>query len=568
MKKFIAYINIFICILFGSCNSQPIPSDISPTIGEIFSRDAAIATSIENGSQALFNAQGGVFIENKVFTFNQGVWKNGEESIYIDHPDEETTLTALYPAYSGETLITHNPYDNDTLTDVLIAQSTFTDETDIQLEFRHLFSKLTVHIHSSIASTIDAVTITVPQINQIAPISGEFTTDGEHSTHFIDENSTGINSCSCIVPALENCALTLTFTFKNGEEKSHYLTHSFVSGHIYECHVNRPPGIRNAADLIAFAELINKEHTGNRKLSEFGEEIEGKMVYRLLNDLILTEEDCQRLSPIGNHASTPFNNTFDGEGHTISNLILPEEHMFSKYSGLFGHITSNGIVQNFKIDYASTISDSDCTCKYIGVIASSNDGTINNCSVTNSTINHKKNGEGIGLICGISNGTIINCYTKDNNIYLANPSYAGGISGSSDAMIINCYSFNNEFYPNESRSYIGSIIGKTSNDKKTFNIRNCYIYHNQNTSYWYAAIGYTQNASIRSFYYNMGELNGGELGTRLQNVEKYNQNFKFNGTHISDLLNNWIDTTGKESAYAKYTFNRWTTAPDGSPCFE
>ena len=565
MKRFIVYINIFICILFGSCNSQPIPSDISPTIGEIFSRDAAIATSIENGSQALFNAQGGVSIENKIFTFNQGVWKNGEESIYIDYPGE-TTLTALYPAYSGETLITHNPYDNDTLTDVLIAQSTFTDETNIQLEFHHLFSKLTVHIHSSIANSIDAVTITTPKVNQIAPISGEFTTDGEHSTRFIDKNNTGINSCSCIVPALENCALTLTFTFKNGEEKSHSLTHSFVSGHIYECHVNRPPGIRNAADLIAFAELINKEHTGNRKLSEFGEEIEGKMVYRLLNDLILTEEDCQRLSPIGNHTSTPFNNTFDGEGNTISNLILPDEHTESKHYGLFGYIESDGIVQNLKINNASTILDPTCT--FIGVIASSNYGIINNCSVSNSTINHKNGNAEIGLICAISTGTIINCYTKDNNIYLAGYTYAGGISGSSDAMIINCYSFNNKFYPKGSGSYIGSIIGRTSNDKKTFNIRNCYIYHNQNTSNWHAAIGYTQNASIRSFYYNMGELNGGELGTKLQNVEKYNQNFKFNGTHISDLLNNWIDTTGKGSAYSQYTFNRWTTAPDGSPCFE
>ena len=63
------------------------------------------------------------------------------------------------------------------------------------------------------------------------------------------------------------------------------------------------------------------------------------------------------------------------------------------------------------------------------------------------------------------------------------------------------------------------------------------------------------------------DLSKDELGTTPQNIEIYNKDFKVNSTHISKLLNDWIDTTGKES-YKEYKFNRWTIAPDGSPCFE
>ena len=85
-------------ILFGSCNSSPIPSpQVSPVIGEIISRDAIASTSIANGSQALFHATGGATINNQIFTFSNGTWQNDNgESILIDS-SVETKLTALYP---------------------------------------------------------------------------------------------------------------------------------------------------------------------------------------------------------------------------------------------------------------------------------------------------------------------------------------------------------------------------------------------------------------------------------------------------------------------------------------
>ena len=360
MRKLIILITALTIILLGACKSESVPSSaIPPVIEEIASRDALAEKSIENGSEALFNAQGGVSIENGIFMFNQGVWKNGEKEIHIDHPGE-TTLTAIYPAYSSDkTLITHHPYDNDTLQDVLIAQSKFSNETNIQLKFRHLFSRLTVRVHSSKAKSIDAVRITAPKVTQIASINGTITTAGEHTTLF-SKNEAGVYSC--MVPSLIDCPLTITFALTSGNEVMRALTHTFVSGHKYECHVNRP-GIRTAEDLIDFSQFINNPNNTGKIHPNFGEKIGDETVYRLLADIELTESQCEKLYPIGNN-SYSFNDIFDGEGHTISQLKI---RAYDGHAGLFGYISENGCIRN--------LHSNDC----YGIIKNSGSGPILYC---------------------------------------------------------------------------------------------------------------------------------------------------------------------------------------------
>ena len=299
--------------------------------------------------------------------------------------------------------------------------------------------------------------------------------------------------------------------------------------------------------------------------------INGVMTYRLLADIVLTEEDCSKLAPIGeddgrSNTDTYFYDTFDGEGHTISNLILSDKipNKETGYSGLFGHVEETGIVKNIHINNASSVTSP--ICKFIGVIAADNNGTIDNCSVSNSTLYSMKEGR-IGTICAVSTGEITNCYSYDNNLYGTETTYIGGIAAMANNMIINCYSYKNNIYPGSSSDKIGSVVGAIT-ENKLLNIRNCYIYHNQeDTLYWYSAIGSTNKTSIKSFYYNKGELTGGTLNYTPQNVEKYDADFKFEGKHISTLLNQWIDTTGKES-YSTYTFRRWKVSTDGSACFQ
>ena len=556
MRKLIILITALTIILLGACNSESVPSSaIPPVIEEIASRDALAEKSIENGSEALFNAQGGVSIENGIFMFKQGVWKNGEEEIHIDHPGE-TTLTAIYPAYSSDkTLITHHPYDNDTLQDVLIAQSKFSNETNIQLKFRHLFSRLTVRVHSSKAKSIDAVRITAPKVTQIDSINGTITTAGEHTTLF-SKNEAGVYSC--MVPSLIDCPLTITFALTSGNEVTRALTHTFVSGHKYECHVNRP-GIRTAEDLIDFSRLINGNQAYYGKtLNDFGEKIGDETVYRLLADIELEAEDCNKLELIGDHKDTPFYDTFDGQGHTILYLQIKSNN---NYGGLFGHIDTTGCIKNLHLKEAFTTKSS--ACKYQGGIASNNNGTIMNCSVSGSTLYSLEDGN-IGAICSMSSGLIINSQSDNNEIHVAARANGGGIVGSAEKYVLNCYSYNNKFSTNGSGYRAGGIVG-ISIGSSTLYIENCYTYYNYTTSNWGSAIGRANKASIQYFYRNKGNLYyDKDENTTSSTTGRYDSKFLINSKHISTMLNEWIDS----NKYSKYTFRRWKIADDGSACFE
>lgn len=533
MKLLWTFCCLWALMLLSGCEPQPIPSYTPQITGSIVSREAIAESPLTDGDQALFNATGGTTISNQVFTLNNGVWQDEAGSEVSINPDSETTLTAIYPAYSGETLVIDNPYKDGTLQDVLIAQNTFSGTTDIQLKFHHLFSQLNVHVHSSIASSIEAVDLTAPKVTKIDPLNGTFTHEGTFTTQKTKDDS---NVYSFIVPSIVDCPLTLTFIKDSEEEEVIYpLTHNFEAGHKYECHVNRP-GIRNAKDLIAFSKFINDPNKEEEEFhTKFGEQIGEEVVYRLLDDIVLTEEDCKQLQPIGMNSA--FEYTFDGEGHTISNYILPD----ATDTGLFGTIGANGIVKRLNVTNAKFAS-SPTKSKYVGVIASHNEGTITECSVTYSHIKAKDDSYP-GLICSMTYGKIINCYTQNDTITLKGSSNAGGIAGSGYGHIINCYTRRNT-YTTVSGSYVGGIMGTSSGSK--INIQNCYVYHNKtDITRWGAAIGALQkNVTINSFYRNKGDLYGVKVSSsnyKTSEIGVYDSDYQYNSTHICDLLNKWIE---------------------------
>lgn len=563
MRRLLIYINIVMGILFGSCNSSPIPSpQTSPVIGEIISRDAIASTSIADGSKAIFHATGGANIDNQIFTFSNGTWQNNNgEDIHINS-SIETKLTALYPAYSGETLITHNPYDNDTLLDVMIAESSFIDQTNIQLNFRHLFSRLTLHIHSSIAEDIEAVKIAVPQIESINPVSGELKfLEQLHTTQFTGAE-TGVYSC--IVPSHPNCPVELTFIFKSGKEVTHSLTHTFVSGHKYECHVNRP-GIRNAEDLIEFYTLIScpYNYKGNKTLKDFGEEFGDRTIYRLLEDITLTEKQCNNLNSIGNN-QYPFDDIFDGEGHKISKLKIKA---FDGHAGFFGYISEKGCVRNLRLDscYSQTITKSSGSGA--GILSGICQGTINNCRITNSSISNEDDSP-TGAIAGLASGEIINC-SVENTTIIATTLALGSITGNLDkGKIFNCYASHNTIENKTGNTNArGGIAGNSINGE----IQNCYVYNNSYDSRSKNKgqfIGIASNTTLKHCYYDISKstfplIKEATNCTATPNY-KYNTSFKTtindSTLHISESLNQWI---GKQKIY-----RRWTSDNGGPPYFE
>ena len=559
MKPLRLFFYIFWISLLMGCVSEAIVPNTTPIIGNISTRGNSYSeNSLPVGSTALFNASGEIIIQNQLFTFDGNYWK-GEEDIPWTGTCTSTNLTALHPGKNGEYLITEQPYVNNELIDVLIAQATITNESKIDLDFKHLFSMLTIHIQSPLKDAVTEISLTAPKVTKVNA-NGSLEISGTHTTT-PTINTEG--NYTFIIPYLEDCALTLTFTLNDQDTPISYpLTHTFLSGYKYECNVTdkKKPGIYSAEDLIEFSRIYNQG--GN--LSKFGEKQDNeKMTFYLLTDIDFSDINSYDLLPIGNN--TTFTDIFDGQGHSIKNLIIPDKktniNVETEYSGLFGFIGREGIVKNLNIINASTVNDQ--TCKRVGGIASRNEGIIQDCSVQNSILKSASGGY-VGGICAIlvSGSYIINCKSINNTITASSESQVGGIIGGHCGKILNCYTYDNSLIVN-SGSYTGGIVGSVSTTE-TLEIANCYVKNLRVNENQGAIIGTSQknNFIFDNIFYNGGNIIANKK-TTYENVQQY-QNFSVDNKHISILLNEWIENTGK-TKYQELTFKNWTISTEFTP---
>jgi hypothetical protein len=530
--------------LLGSCDAQPLPSSTPDLVEHIYSRGIIDGTSLPLNSQALFNTTGHTPINNEVFTFNGEVWENENISI----PLGTQSLTALYPAYNGNTFITINPYKESALEDVLISQNVITAQTNLNLEFKHLFAKLTIHVISAINETLTGVSVTVPKVSAINPIDGSLTFSGEHST-YLGYNSIG--DYTFIIPSKENCPLKLTFSFENEDDIEKEITHTFVSGYQYECNVtdtDTRPGIKTVQDLIDFSLFINEE-SDDRPWSDFGY-IEGEdTVYCLLNDLVMT--GTEKLKPIGNHTQVPFAAIFDGRGHTISGLKISASN---STAGLFGRITPKSIIKKLHLNQCTSPSISSSASSGVGLLIGSCYGTIINCSVTNSTVTTTESYPTGGLVGNLhKSGNIINSFVQNTKV--TSTGFVGSIAGSmNEANITNCYAASNTI---KTGTYNGGIAGSAINS----NITNCYIYKitHSNTTGRGQIIGEAQSSKIYRIFYDKTTITLIKNDINESNTISFNrgyntENFKTNKENIKVflLLNQWVEEQGDNSIYTSW----------------
>ena len=576
MKRILLHIPILLFVLVSACHTEQVEflHALSSTY-PILSRGGTEEASLANGSQILLNASGGLSVENGIFTYNGSSWSNDQELHWTDE-SMETTITALYPTYTDNRYTSENLYAKGMLEDILIAQETLPEKGEINLQFKHLFSSLTLFIEPTLDANIQELALSVPvQVEAVSASDGTFSLTDQ--MHTVVQSRNDSHAYSFILPPCDDCTLSLRITWKDGTFKDVPFTpHTFQSGTRYECNITSTdsrPGIRTAEDLIDFSRLINgyEPITVGRTLDDFGEMIDGKMVYYLCENIELTEADCADLYPIGYKKDKAFANIFDGKGHTISSYIIPNKGFDSDCIGLFGIIDEGSIVKNLHL---SGIKNTDATIyECVGGIAGKNNGIIQNCSVRNSTLYSCKISANItGGICGRAGGNIINCYTTNNTYLRRTRGKTGDIAGEANGSIINCYSYKNkhstDHYVN---SYSGGIAGLSPNG----HIYNCYVYK-ANTSEtpptdWGALLGFYDGFNptlIESFFYNIENTHGSNPNhNNPEGSQIYDDAFKVNTVHISTLLNQWIDTTGKES-YSTYTFRRWKVADDGSACFQ
>ncbi len=138
--------------------------------------------------------------------------------------------------------------------------------------------------------------------------------------------------------------------------------------------------------------------------------------YILTNDIDCKGEDFRKREMIGT-GTIQFNGTFNGQGHTISNLNSGadiEGADAGKTQGLFSILGKNATVKKLTVTNASVWSD-DSIAKGSAVIAKQNNGIISNCIVKNSKV-QLGNSPYLGGITGVNNGTVEYCRVENTTL--------------------------------------------------------------------------------------------------------------------------------------------------------
>ncbi|MBI9009284.1 MAG: hypothetical protein JEZ05_04560 [Tenericutes bacterium] len=176
--------------------------------------------------------------------------------------------------------------------------------------------------------------------------------------------------------------------------------------------------------------------------------IEMNKSYRLTADIDLSDEEW---IPLGDY-SLPFMGNFDGNGHTISNLTITTDYL---YSGLFGKVSGN--ITDLNCENFSIVYETDFLT-YAGLVAGFTDGNIDNVTVDGSIdITNTGMNSYVGLLIGFSQGPL-------DNLTLASEFLPNVISNNTVTGTV--------LLDSDNIAFVGGMIGKTFNSNVTDNFAN------------------------------------------------------------------------------------------------
>lgn len=509
---------------------------------------------IPAGDSIVFFSTGGIKAEGNILNYENGLWTGLEDNKWYAEEDS-ANITAYYPVIKGIDDLYHN---NGELRDIVYCKATFNNGETINLTFNHIFAKLTINIDKKLNDNIVKVHINVPlKVNAIDLKTAEYSvTTSTEGTISFDRNDDG--RYEAIIPAQNG--MDLSIKLEGNELPSEYIKINeteFQSGYEYICNVRKDEqnGIYTTEDFIAFTHLINGEtEYEGKSLEDFYSVIDGKRVFKLYNDLSFTDEEADSIAVI-----EEFNDIFDGNNHTISNLKakkIPDVNIC-----LIGD--NKGYIKNLTIDKCS-FDQPDFTNFTMGCLfVSYNYGVIDNCHLTNGVINMcTENSKSYGGLSVVNDeeGTIVN--SSISNLSLKEDNGSLGIFVYlNNGNILNCR-INNNINKN--------TISKQSACISRFNTG--YLYNILITEY-------------KSSYYGICSENEGIFNHCIihKNYEEYDKLYSKNPysesctyetfsdievekENLANLLNSWIEEN--QSNYPNITFRKWTTDPTDKVIFE
>lgn len=178
-----------------------------------------------------------------------------------------------------------------------------------------------------------------------------------------------------------------------------------------------PYEIHSAADLAGLAQLVNGIDSPWIWDRVDPVDFAGKTI-TLMTDIDLGANGASGLERpmIGDDDDNPFRGTFNGNNHTISNVLVDNNYdgiiKMPRVAGLFG--VNEGIIQNLTVQNGYFLgvghlrlpinNDIDCAGAIVGI----NNGTIENCAAIQVSPEVRYN-HYAGSICGQNNGTVTGC---------------------------------------------------------------------------------------------------------------------------------------------------------------
>ncbi len=143
--------------------------------------------------------------------------------------------------------------------------------------------------------------------------------------------------------------------------------------------------------------------------------------YVLVNDIDLRLYGDDGFTPIGTK-ETPFSGTFDGNGHTISNLTVKN----GTSAGLFGYVSASGTVQNLTLKDVKVSGSFDYAGSAIGYLS----GTVRLVNVENFVItNIKQNSSNGGLVGYVINNSTNGVFTSSGYIDMCTVDVTANVAG-------------------------------------------------------------------------------------------------------------------------------------------
>ena len=377
---------------------------------------------------------------------------NGEEGIYIVQDNNtvkaetplywsdtgEHTVTAWYPATGGTLDLSDQ---SQSLAYLLYGTGSGNYQTQVTLTFTHQLAKVRVTPSDDALGKVQSLQLyTYTQCTYEKGNAGQGSQEGwiEMKKCEYTENGATITCWEAnVVPGYEIKKLRA-----NGiEERDLSVAFTPEAGKFYNITLNYDKGYNLSADGRTY-EVYNANG-----LLEWNEAARNDLSINctLIADIDLTGKEW---TPIGTE-SQPYTGTFDGNNYTITGLTVNQTR---NYVGLIGCIGSDGTVKNVKLENVNITGDG----YFVGGVAGTNYGTIENCSVDGTLTNNRHY---LGGVVGDNYGSIIGC-SSSGTITGTSPD-VGGIGGQSvGGTIMACYSVANI----KGWSSSGGVLGQTNRE--------------------------------------------------------------------------------------------------------